>query len=138
MANCKKISLNYNPGVEYHAPYGYAGVYEQSVKLYVPDIKVGDLVRWAVPAAKGKNTGIPMKSEVYRNGSLVEYSEYAPGDLSTNELRYEDVALVLELKEISTCEWKFGIARATLHARVHTTHGIGWVPVKYLTRINER
>ena len=137
MSDDRKIVLNYEVGVEYYVPSKYVPVKERAeynpeknvITSYVPDIELGDMVRWAVPAGKQrKDAGIPLKYEYEADGWIGYEANYS------NLLQYEDMALVLEKRMIR----QFRYRESTLHVRVLTNHGIGWVEARYVTRVNKR
>lgn len=138
MSDENKIVLHYQVGVEHHVS-SWRNVHPARTEAelrerashgeYVPDIIVGDLVRWAVPAGRGKkNFGIPMVVEI-DNVGFPDYEENFD-----NLLQYEDMALVLDKRFLMSHRFY----TPELHVKVLTNHGIGWVPARFVTRVNKR
>lgn len=138
MSDEKKIVLHYPVGVEHYVS-SYRGVPRSRTESelhertsrgeYIPDIIVGDLVRWAVPAGKGKkNSGVPMATETDNIGFLDYQQNFS------NLLQYEDMALVLDKRFLTSNHFY----TPELHVKLLTNHGIGWVPTRFVTRVNKR
>lgn len=141
MSDKKILDLHYPVGVEYFVPSPWDRnskrmTNEEKEKWrvsnnagttpYIPDIITGDMVRWAVPAGKGKrDQGAPILKRLddAKQGYYRSFDDL---------LRYEDIALVLETRVTVT--------NATTQMFVHvlTSHGIGWVEARWLSRVNKR
>jgi hypothetical protein len=132
MSEKKIVDIQYPVGVEFFVPSQYAPIEEQQAyrKIqpkkatpYVPDIEVGDMVRWNVPAGKGKPySGIPFMTGEPSQSRRAWWRQY---DYS-NLLRYEDIALVLTK------------SKDNQYLFVHTNHGMGWIETRLVSRVNKR